>query len=606
MPRRALWVLALVTFLTYAYSLGNDFVTYDDDLLVYQNPNVLEFSPQTVTAIFTTYDPELYVPVTLLSYQLERAVFGLNPFIFHFTNLLLHIGSVLLVFWIALRLSQLRMSERSAFWIAVTTSALFAFHPINTEIVAWIAARKDILSGFLFFASLALYLRFSDSGKRRDYVLSLVVFALALGAKVSVILLPFVLLFVDWFIRRAINWRTLREKSPFFLLSFIFGIIALFGKEAQLAGLTLIENILLAARGVSFYLGKLVWPTKLSVFHPQSYPIATLSLELIVPFLVLLLLIGVAAAFLRRRSVIFFGLTFFLTMLIPTFATFWKNGFIYFASERYGYTALFGIFFLASFLLVPRLLNLLERKSRLEIPTMVGGMVLCLVLAFASASQAETFRDGETLLRHALQFHPDSTHALNNLGTTLYQSDLLDEALEMYEQALEIDSRLPQVHTNRGLILLKQGNSMEAIKAFRNAIEFKPLHRGLLEDELQCYFLLSELLEKRGNSAEAMRLLKQAVEVGEQYFTPHYNLGIRYQGLKQSEKAYEEFKKAVAISSRDKDAQYRLAAVAAETGRLDEAVIALKKVVRLDSDYGKAREHLENLEEMVKRGQYGQ
>lgn len=594
--------LALVTFLTYAPSLGNDFVTYDDDLLVYQNPNVLEFTPQTIVAVFSTYDPELYVPITLVSYQFERVFFGLNPFIFHLTNLLLHIGSVLLVFWIALKLVLYR-SQQHAFWIALTTSALFALHPINTEAVAWIAARKDILSGFLFFASFALYLKFSESEKRRDYILSIVTFALALGAKVSVVFLPFVLLFTDWFTGRELNFKNLKEKSPFFLLSLIFGIIALLGKQAQIAGLTLVEQILLAAKGVSFYIWKLVWPTDLSIFHPQSYPIDTTGLDLVAPLVLLVLLIFVALISLKRRGVLFFGIATFLVMLVPTFATFWKNGFVYFASERYAYSALFGIFFLLSFMFVPLIIRLIEKRTWMEVPVMAGGLLLGLFLAFFSVAQAGTFENGETLLRHALALHSDSAHALNNLGTTLYQDDRSDEALEMYDRALAIDSLLPQVHTNRGLILLKDGKDFEAEESFRRAIASPPLYRGLLEDELQCYFVLSQMLEERGNSAEAMQLLRQAVEAGPHYFTSHYNLGIRYQGLRQSEKAYEEFTRAVSINSRDVDVHYRLAAVAAETGRLDEAVIALKRVVRMNPDYGQAREHLENIEEMVNRGQ---
>ncbi|MBU0766975.1 tetratricopeptide repeat protein [Patescibacteria group bacterium] len=597
MTRRALWILAIVTFLTYAPSLGNDFVTYDDDLLVYQNPNVLEFSPQTIAAVFTTYDPELYVPITLVSYQLESVLFGLNPFIFHLTNLLLHIGSVILVFWIAFKLAMYR-SRQHAFWIALTTSALFAIHPINAEAVAWIAARKDILSGFLFFASFALYLKFSESSKRRDYIMSIIVFALALGAKVSVVFLPFVLIFTDLFIGKELNLKNLKEKSPFFLLSLIFGIIALLGKQTQLASLTLVEQILLSAKGVSFYPWKLVWPTELSIFHPQSYPIDATSLDLVAPFILLILLIVIALISLKRRGAFFFGIATFLVMLVPTFATFWKNGFVYFASERYAYSALFGIFFLLSFVCVPLIIRLIGKRTKMEVPIMAGGLLLGLFLAFESVALAHTFENGETLLRHALTLNPDSTHALNNLGTTLYQDDRLDEALEMYNRALAIDPLLPQVHTNRGLILFKQGK-IEAEEAFRSAIESPPLYRGLLEDELQCYFLLSQIIEERGNRSEAMILLKQARDAGPQYFTPHYNLGIRYQGLGQNEQAYEEFAEAVSINSRDIDAQYRLAAVAAETGRLDEALIALKKVVRIDPDYGKAKEHLENLERML-------
>lgn len=618
MNKRTLWLLALIPFLTYTPSLGNGFVTYDDDLLVYENPNVLEFTPQTIAKVFTTYDPELYVPITLLSYQIERAIFGLTPFIFHLTNLILHIGSVLLVYMISLRLSGYRLERSDSRNIAFAVAAIFALHPINAEAVAWIAARKDILSGFLFFASFYLYLKFLRSNIRRDYVLSLIVFGLSLGAKVSVVFLPVVLIISDWFIGKPIDKNNIKEKAPFFALSFVFGIIAILGKKAQIGGLTSLEETMLVIKGSVFYLQKLFWPSSLSILHPQDYPINLTSPDILIPLILLISLILILG-FSRiaevngstqlttgeprlrawRRSPLTFGLTFFLLMLVPTFATFWKNGFIYFASERYTYTAVFGIIFAACYILVPRITKVINQNKSLVPVSKFAIIIAGLGMAFTSASHADNFKDGEAILLHALKINPDSTHALNNLGTTLYQEERYSESIEAYRRALEIDQRLPQVHTNLGLVLLKQNKASEAEDSFRSAIEMTPANRGLLEDELQCYFLLSQILEDRGNMSEALILLESAAEAGADYFSPHYNLGIKYQERRNSLKAYDEFKKATEIDKYHVDAHYRLAAVAAESGKLEEAVEALRRVVKLDAEYEKAKEHLENLERLL-------
>jgi 4-amino-4-deoxy-L-arabinose transferase-like glycosyltransferase len=230
--RKSLIIITLVTLLFYVPSLGNDFQAHDDTLLITENPTAQGLSIKNIRAAFSTFDPELYIPMTLITHQIEYSLFGLNPFFFHFTNLLLHIGSSILVTLIAYRLSKDRSRYPEIF--AIGTGVLFALHPLNTEAVAWAAARKDILSGFFFFASLWAYLKV-DSHKKW-YVLSILLFALGLLSKISIVVLPVALLLIeDVRGRRA---GSLKRTAPFFGLSLIFGIVAMLGKQHQIIKLT--------------------------------------------------------------------------------------------------------------------------------------------------------------------------------------------------------------------------------------------------------------------------------------------------------------------------------------------------------------------------------
>jgi len=589
-PSFALGLLLLVTFVLYAPSLGNDFVTFDDNLLIYQNQNVIDFSG----SIFTSYDPQLYIPITLLSYQIEHFFFGLNPFIFHLTSLLLHLISVILIYRITRMLASRRLDGDVSTAVGLFCCAIFALHPLNTEAIAWAGARKDILSSTLFFGSLLFYLRYLSAEERRPYIWSIVLFALSLGAKVSVVMLPLVMLLIDYYWRRPWKRQLLTEKIPFFSLSLVFGTIALFGKKEEFAFLDLSEKVLLSLKGAFFYCTKTFFPTQLSLFHPQETPIVLGAWEFLVPIIVFAA-IGTLALLHTQKRTVLLGLGLFLMMLVPGFASFSKNGYIYFASERFGYAAIVGILFMVGMMLVP----LFIKKNRMR--SLGIGLLSIVLLALASQSflQSRTWADSEALYRHTLQWNPRSTHALNNLGSVLYEQGKLDEALLQYEQALAIDPYLPQVHVNRGLLLRKQGNDSGAMAAFIEGTQKLPTDRPLIEEDLNAFFFLAEAQAEKGDLSASLKTFEDAVKNGPQFANTHHNLGLKYQQYRQLENALTEFRAATTIDSHHIDAHYRLAATAAELGFLDEAVTALERVVWLQADYEEAAEHLENIRNLL-------
>ena len=592
--RLAIGILILAALFTYLPSLRNGFVDIDDGLLITKNAIVLHLTPQTLWASFTSFDPELYVPLTFVSYQLEAAIFGVHPFVFHLTNLLLHMGTALLVFAVVRRLAARRFPD-DAFLIGFFCAIVFAIHPLNTEAVVWAAARKDVLSSFFFFASLLFFLTFRTDYKRRTYVWSIVFFVLALLSKVSVLMLPFILLLVDAGEGRCLSWAVWKEKIPFFGLSLLFGLIALFGKQTQLSSLSVFEKGLLACKAAVFYLFSLLWPTGLTIFHLQQMPLTLSQPDLWAPPLIVLALLIIALFAYRRHRSVFFGIAFYLILLLPSFITFWKNGFVYFASERYAYVPMVGILFALGTVVIPPLRTIFRTR---RIPALAAGIVLFVILSGLTMRQSLTWHDPVALNERALLVNSRSAHALNNLGSANFAAGKYREALSFFDRALAIDPALPAAHANRAQTLLKLGDTDGALKAYAQGIESIPKDRPPLPQDLTPFLGLAELLDILGRSQEAAQILRGAIQRLPEAPLPHYYLGVKEQQFGHLPEALMQFQLATKLDPRLTDAFYRLAAVSAEMGQLPEAIAALERVLVLDPGNELARQHLKNIKNL--------
>src|SRR3989338_4884726 len=207
--RHTFWLLTLLTvapLLVYLPSvLHNGFVSIDDGLLITKNAAVQSLNPRTLWHIFTSYDPELYIPLTLFTYQMEWALAGAQPILFHLTNILLHIGSGIFLFLLLRRIFSVEI-------IAFFGALIFLLHPLHTEAVALAAARKDVLSAFFFLGSLYFYERSRQEKKEVFPWWSFAFFLLALLSKVTVVLLPILLILLDW--RRGDILRGAKDDTP--------------------------------------------------------------------------------------------------------------------------------------------------------------------------------------------------------------------------------------------------------------------------------------------------------------------------------------------------------------------------------------------------------
>ncbi|MEK7562852.1 MAG: hypothetical protein AAB544_00465, partial [Patescibacteria group bacterium] len=272
-------------FLAFGHSLFQDFAPIDDTLLVRENLAIRGLTLENLRYVFTHFDPELYIPLTFVSFQINYVLGGLSPFGFHLGNVLLHAANAILVFFLVSLLTNaksIKHKGKSPLYFllcafcspAGIVAMLFAVHPLHTETVVWIAGRKDLLFAFFYLLTLVTYLR-EREGEHRSawYWGSVLCGLLALLSKATAMTLPMALLLIDWFISVAEDGDLplhrrfhFKNKIPFLLLSIVFALIALSGKERIVGSTSLIDTALVAIRSFGHYLWQLFIPVGFSVF----------------------------------------------------------------------------------------------------------------------------------------------------------------------------------------------------------------------------------------------------------------------------------------------------------------------------------------------------
>jgi tetratricopeptide (TPR) repeat protein len=464
------WVLFLVgavvlaVFLAFGRSLFQGFAPLDDQFLIVGNLAVRGFTYESLRLAFTTYDPELYIPLTILSFQANFAVAGLQPFTWHLVNLLFHAGNALLVAWIV----SLFTGRKG---IALFCGLLFAVHPLNAEAVVWVAGRKDLLSTFFFLLTFLTYLSYRG-GRKWMLAVSIICFILALLAKVMTVTLPVALLLSDFILeRRKFDWKLVLEKIPYVLLSGLFIVVALYGKERVLSSSTLLETGLMGAKSTAFYLLKFLLPFNLSVFYPYHGAITFFDPQFLVPTLLLAALAVCAIVYARRAPLASFGFLFFLLTVAPTFPQFHKGASMFFAVDRYAYLPSIGILVLLAGALAAAAHSFGRASTEARWGT-AGGVLLLFILL--SVQQTGVWDSTQTLFGHALALYPSSIEARIALADDLRARGKVQDAFELLKEGLQYDKNDSRLYVNAGYLYAETGNVEEARKQFEKAKSLAP------------------------------------------------------------------------------------------------------------------------------------
>lgn len=633
----------LLALLIYAPSLGNGFFAIDDGMLIFQNNLIREISPQTIYTIFTTYDPELYIPLSFLSFQFDYLIGGYHPFIYHLTNLLLHAGSSVLVVgvvWMLFRCGassldsaalsldsspsasatgsslekSMTVNRDAAAFIALFCGLLFAIHPIHTEAVAWASARKDVLSGFFFLLSLCLYLKESgirnqESGRSfKKFLipnsLSLIAFFLALLAKVTVATLPVVLLLTDWHqgrsLKKAKNWI---NKIPYLILSIIFGIIALGGKSGILQNVPLIERVLISCKMAVFAFWKLIAPFNLNVLYPELSPITITNPEFALSAGAIALVI-ISMIWLRRYKTITFGILFFLITIAPSFFTTFKGGINFLFSDRYVYLSSIGAFLIFGSLLSCRgkfsisNLRIFKQFSKSNFQWTLLSVII-VVLSVLTVSQSLLWKDGVSMFKRTVKLYPDFYLAHIDLGASYKAKGMKEEALESFKNAVEL---YPKANTFGviGGLQAEFGNFDEAVRSFMKGIEKLP-------DDPELRYGLGQVYALMGESDKALESYQKAYDLSEPDLTRFHEhsrgvssrrdmilmrMGIIYGERADHKTAMEYYMRALEENPWNADAYFNLGVGLSATGDMSGALENFKKAVELDPDLVEARVNL--------------
>ncbi len=515
-------ILVVITTALYLRVNGFPFVNYDDTIYVTQNTVVQDgVTWNTVRWSFTTYRVGTWHPLTWLSHALDCQLFDLDPAGPHDVNVLLHVLNVVLLFWVLQRATGL--SGRS-FMVA----ALFALHPINVESVVWIAERKNSLSMLFFLLALGAYRWYVADRKPGRYLAVAVLFALGLMAKPQVITFPFVLLLWDYWPLQRMTFGTnaplanggrergtqiqmsfsqlVWEKLPLFVLSGISAFLTMSAQRADGNKIAYPLGLRLEFALVSYvqYIGKALWPVRLSPFypHPDFVPVWQA-----IAALLFLALVTVGTIVLRRsRPYLLVGWLFFLGTLVPMlgFAGVGYQGKQGIA-DRYAYLPFIGLFIMICWAVA-------DWAQQKHLPTAllraVSAAVL-LALGLIAYRQLGYWRDNVTLWSHALAVTDGNFLAENNLGKALLADGRTEEGVAHFYKAVAIYPDDPVGNMNIGLYEQKRGSLFAAIERYKKTVTLTrdpELKAGAYSNMAACYRQLGDAGAAQQSQDEAARL----------------------------------------------------------------------------------------------------
>jgi len=628
------FVLVALTLAAFFGVTKCDFVHYDDQVFVLENPHVLGgFTVENVKWAFTTSAPDYWRPLSWLSHQLDVELFKLNPLGHHLTNLLFHIGATLLLF-LALRMMT------AVVWPSAFVAALFAVHPLHVESVAWVAERKDVLNGFFWMLTLLAYAHYAREPNVRRYLLVTGAFVLCLMSKPMAVTLPCVLLLLDfWPLKRmgipiapeasagraamspprreperrtetgnasprraedsvalpslssdapALSlgraMRLFAEKLPLFLLAGVVSGLAIYG-QVKVGVLASAETIPLPARlgnalvAYVQYLRKTIWPADLAVFypHPGQWPLAHVAL---------------AAAFLaivtawtlrewRRQPFLLTGWLWFLGTLVPTVGIVQVGAQA--MADRYTYIPLIGVFMMVAWATQ----DWLAQRTRLIRPVTIVGVTIVLACGIVANRQVRHWRNTYTLFEHALAVAPESALARMQFGESLNRLQQFEQAEQQLARAVALAPNWKLARFNYAMTLLNRGKSREAIEQLQAAVRLAP-------DFALAHFELAAVFTELGRPANAV---------------PHYREGLRLQPnsiealnnlawtlathpddrVRRGAEAVSLAERACALTRWEQPALIgTLAAAYAEAGRFNDAITTAEKAKALAESKGDA------------------
>jgi protein O-mannosyl-transferase len=538
-----------------------------------------------------------YYPLLYTSYWVQQRLWGDSPTGYHFVNLLLHIGCVVLVLKI-LRFLQIPGAELA--------TIIFALHPINVETVAWISERKNTLSGIFALAATLSYLKFDGSRSRRDedgpqgrgytsYLLALGLFVLGLLSKTAIVTLPLAWLVIFWWKRGAISWRRdVVPSIPFFFLAAVAGLVTRWfentglGYKAKILDLSLLDRCLIAGRAFWFQLGKLFWPSNLMFVYPRWDINATIWWQYLFPIAVLVLLLFLWT--LRRWSrAPLAGVLIYLLLLLPSLGFLNIYFFLYsLVADHWQYLACLGIITPCAGGIVLLCGRLKGWQIWLEPATTV---VLGGVLFVLTWQQSRMYTDIETLYRTTIARNPACWMAQVNLGNILYKEDRIPEALDLFNQASEIKPAVADY--SLGNALIHKNRTSEAIEEYRKALRINP-------DYSEAHNNLGNALLLMGRTSEAITEFEDALRINPNYAEAHSNLGNALVQTGHAPEAIGHFTEALRMTPVSASTHNNLAAALAQTGRVSEAIEELKIALRINPNNAEARNNLTKLEELQK------
>jgi tetratricopeptide (TPR) repeat protein len=524
--------LMAISWLVFEETLRHPSINFDDRGYVFENPHInTGVTLSGVLWAFTHSHMENWHPLTWISHMLDCQLFGLNAGGHHFTNLLLHTTAVVLLFVVLEKMT-------GALWRSAFVAAVFAIHPLRVESVAWIAERKDVLSGVFFMLTLGAYLRYVREPSGPRYLVVALLFALGLMSKPMLVTLPLVLFLLDywpldrfghvslraskrrnaiasWRSQKSILTRLILEKVPLLVLSAASSIITMIAQKRATASvefLPLLWRINNALVSYVAYIRQMIWPTKLALFYPHpEYRLLFWQVAAAIAFLV-----GVTAVVLtlgKKHRYLITGWFWYVAMLVPVIGIMQVGAQA--RADRYTYLPQIGLYLLAAWTISDLAMAWPYRRQILA----AAATLVIVALAWRARIQDTYWRDSETLWTHAL-----AVTSRNDVAHTRFAAELLvrgeriDQVIFHSEEALKIHPRYGPAHVTLAAGLLRKGRLSEAVAHLKESLKFIPddiyaqanlawvlatAPDASLRDGAKAIELAKKLIERFGHSKDA-------------------------------------------------------------------------------------------------------
>jgi tetratricopeptide (TPR) repeat protein len=582
----ALALLAAATCFTFAGTLRNGWVFFDDPRYVYENPHVNQgLRPGHALWFLSHPHGENWHPLTSWSHMLDVQLFGLDPAGPHAVNLALHALNAVLLVLVLYRLT-------GGWWRSLAVGALFALHPLRVESVAWVSERKDVLSGLLFLLTLEAYRRWAVRPGRRRHATLIAVFALGLMAKPMLVTVPFVLVLLDvWPLGR---WRALgqrarggerragaparplagliAEKWPLFALAVTSAVVTFF-VQRQGGAVMSVENLRPAHRLVNAlvsywrYIEKTLWPDRLAPFYPMP-PDRGLVPAVAAAGLALATFLVIRQA--RRLPYLAIGWFWYLGMLVPVIGIVQVGSQAY--ADRYTYLPAIGLLIALAW----GAGDLVARWRPGRIVAASACVLLLAALSMATARQVALWKDTWTLFSHTLAVTHDNPVAHQNLGDVLLKRGKTMPAMRHYEETIRLAPGFADARNKLGSILGSLGRFDEAIAQLQEAIR--------LGDNAEFRHNLGFAFAKQDRTDEAIREYEAALRLDRDHYLSLVHLGEALGSRGRFREAEVSLRHALELTPANNEARRLLAVTLVQEGRVEDAVRAYGEILRRSPD----------------------
>jgi len=529
--------LMILTVVPFASVKDNGFINLDDNRYIYENPHVQSGLNMDSIKYAFSFDVSNWHPLTWLSLMADHHFFGVNPAGYHVVNLIFHVINTILLFLVLWRMTR-------AVWPCAFVAAVFAIHPLHVESVAWVAERKDVLSGLFWILTMGAYSYYVEKPELRRYVFVLLFFILGLMSKPMLVTLPFVLLLLDyWPLRRFETriWLTIRlamiEKIPLFVLT-ILSCILTYMAQAQGGAVQTAKaaspfvqmgNVLISYIA---YIGKMIWPASLAVLYP--YPASVAGWQVLGSALLLIAITAFVLWRARKSPYLATGWLWYLGSLVPVIGIVQVG--CQAMADRYTYIPLIGLFMMAAW-------GASELAKKLNLPGVIlpvlsAGIILC--LSVLTWMQVGYWQNNLTLYDHTLKVTENNWLIHNNRGNVHTGTGNFRQAIEDYTRSIEIKPDYAEAYINRGAAYNGLEHYNHAVADFSRAIQIKP-------DYAEAYINRGAAYNNLGKHRLAIEDLDKGIAIRPGYAEAYFSRGVAHNARHKYSQAIEDFSRTIDI-----------------------------------------------------------